>query len=45
MLRRKARHEAGGDDPSPVTSDEIIAEVQRFIRTSDRLSVPSGNYL
>jgi len=45
VLRRKARHEAGGDEPSAVTSEEIIAEVQRFVRTSDRLAVPSGNYL
>ncbi len=45
VLRRKARHEAGGDEPLPVTSEDVIAEVQRFVRTSDRLSVPSGNYL
>ncbi len=45
VLRRKARDEAGGEAPPPVTSEEIIAEVQRFMRTSDRLTVPSGNYL
>lgn len=45
VLRRKARHEAGGDEPPPVTSEEVIAEVQRFVRTSDQLSVPSGNYI
>jgi len=45
VLRRMARQVAGGDEPSPVTSEEIIAEVQRFVRTSNRLSVPSGNYL
>ena len=41
VLRRKARQDASGEAPSPVTSDEIAAEVQRFVRTSDQLAVPS----
>ena len=44
-LRRKARFEAAGDSVTPVTTDDLLAETERFIRATDRLAVPSGNYV
>ena len=28
-----------------VTTDDLLAETERFIRATDRLAVPSGNYV
>jgi ATP-dependent 26S proteasome regulatory subunit len=45
-LRRKARCEAAGDSVSSVTSQDLIDEVDRFVKASARISYPrSGNYV
>lgn len=44
-LRRKARCEAAGEEVKPVTTGDLQNEADRFVRASDRLSVPSGNYV
>lgn len=45
VLRRKARCEAAGDETRPVTTSDLVDEVQRFVQAADRLAVPSGNYV
>ena len=45
-LRRKARHEAGGEDVGIVTTQDLNEEVERFKRASGRIAAPkSGNYV
>ena len=45
-LRRKARHEAGGEDVGIVTTQDLNEEVERFKRASGRITTPkSGNYV
>ena len=44
-LRRKARCEAAGETVTPITTADLQNEADRFVRASDRLSVPSGNYV
>ena len=41
-LRRKARCEAGGEVAKPVTTSDLLDEVSRFERASDRLAVVDG---
>jgi ATP-dependent 26S proteasome regulatory subunit len=46
VLRRKARHEAAGDAASPVSTQDVVDEVERFKNASSRLVVPkSGTYV
>jgi len=46
VLRRKARHEAAGEDVAPVSSQDLIDEVERFKNASSRLVVPEpGTYV
>ena len=46
VLRRKARREASGELPSPVTSEDLAAEVQRFDQASRRIQKsPGGTYV
>ena len=42
VLRRKARSEASGDLPSPITEEDLGAEVQRFDQASRRIQNPRG---
>lgn len=46
-LRRKARHECAGADIEPVTTDDLLQELERFRRALKRLprGGPSGTYL
>jgi ATP-dependent 26S proteasome regulatory subunit len=44
-LRRKARCEAAGDEVQPISTADLQAETERFVRASDRLAVPTGNYV
>ncbi len=44
-LRRKARCEASGDEAQPVSTADLQAEAERFIRATDRLAIPTGNYV
>ena len=45
-LRRKARHEAAGEDVGSVTTQDLNEEVDRFKRASSRIALPkSGNYV
>ena len=46
VLRRKARCEAAAEEVAPVSTDDLVAEVERFRRASDRLPREgSGNYV
>jgi ATP-dependent 26S proteasome regulatory subunit len=45
VLRRKARYEASGESPRPVTAEDLADEVRRFLQASDRLAVPTGTYV
>lgn len=46
VLRRKARCEAAGEDVTPVTTQELQDEVDRFQQASVRIAVPEGgNYV
>jgi len=42
VLRRKARCEAAGESVSLVTSQDVVQEVERFIRANTRLAHPGG---
>ncbi|MBW2269714.1 MAG: AAA family ATPase [Deltaproteobacteria bacterium] len=44
-LRRKARCEAAGDEVPPASTADLETEAESFIRASDRLAVPTGNYV
>jgi len=45
-LRRKARHEAAGENVGSVTTQDLNEEVDRFKRASSRIAAPkSGNYV
>ncbi len=43
-LRRKARREAAGEDPGPVSTEDLLHEVERVRHTDNRLASP-GHYL
>jgi ATP-dependent 26S proteasome regulatory subunit len=46
VLRRKARCEAAGEVATPVTTRDLVAEVERFKRTSSRIVTPKpGTYV
>ncbi len=45
VLRRKARHDAANETPAPASTGDLEAEVRRFLKASDSLPVPGGNYL
>lgn len=46
VLRRKARCEAAAEEVAPVSTDDLMAEVERFRRASDRLPRDgAGNYV
>jgi ATP-dependent 26S proteasome regulatory subunit len=45
VLRRKARHEAAGESTTPASTEDLEEEVRRFLKASDTLHVPSGNYV
>src|SRR5262245_44871286 len=46
VLRRKARCEAAGESPALATTRDFLQEVERFRRTSSRLSLPArGTYV
>jgi ATP-dependent 26S proteasome regulatory subunit len=45
ILRRKARCDAADEQPGPVTTEDLIAEVERFKRTATRLPAKTGHYL
>lgn len=43
VLRRKARRESTGEDPGLVTTDDLVAEVERFKKAQGRISGPDGS--
>jgi ATP-dependent 26S proteasome regulatory subunit len=45
VLRRKARLEAGGDQPDPVSSEDFARELSRFRQAHTRIHMDGGNYL
>jgi len=47
VLRRKARCEAASEQVGPVSTEDLLAEVDRFRRTRKRLPRPAsaGTYL
>jgi ATP-dependent 26S proteasome regulatory subunit len=46
VLRRKARYEAAGESVTPVTTQDLADEVERFRKASSRLVLPrSGTYV
>ncbi len=46
VLRRRARCEAAGESSGAVTTQELVEEVRRFRKATDRLRMPtSGNYV
>ncbi len=46
VLRRKARSEAASEAPSPISTQDVLAEVSRFRQAKNRLALPSGgNYV
>ena len=45
VLRRKARCEAADDKPGEVTTEDVLAEVDRTKRATVRLPTTSGRYL
>jgi transitional endoplasmic reticulum ATPase len=44
-LRRKARFEAAGEPPTPVSTEELVEEVRRFTQAAGRLALPTGAYV
>jgi len=46
VLRRKARNEAAGEDVSPVSTQDLVSEVERFENANSRLAEPQpGTYV
>ena len=45
VLRRKARLEAAGEDPTPVSNDDFASEVNRLRQAHTRIHLDGGNYL
>jgi hypothetical protein len=45
VLRRKARCDAAEELPGEVTTEDVLAEVDRFKRATLRLPVTGGRYL
>ncbi len=44
-LRRKARCQAAGELPGPVTTEDLRSEVERFRKARTSLPIPPGRYL
>ena len=45
VLRRKARLEAGGEQPEAVSSEDFSREISRFRQAHTRIHMDGGNYL
>ncbi len=45
VLRRKARLEAGGEQPEAVSSEDFAREISRFRQAHTRIHMDGGNYL
>jgi len=45
VLRRKARREATGEAPKPVTTEDFLEEVRRFLEAANRLAPVTGTYV
>jgi hypothetical protein len=45
VLRRKARLDAAGEAPAPVTNDDFAREVSRLQQAHTRVHLDGGNYL
>ena len=45
VLRRKARCDAADESRAEVTTEDVLAEVDRFKRATLRLPTTSGRYL
>ncbi len=45
VLRRKARLDAAGEEPEPVTNDDFAREVSRLRPAHSRVHMDGGNYL
>lgn len=45
VLRRKARLDASGEAPEPVSTQEVAAELNRFRQTHTQLHTDGGNYV
>ncbi len=45
VLRRKARLEAGGETPEPVSGEDFSRELSRFRQAHTRIHMDGGNYL
>jgi ATP-dependent 26S proteasome regulatory subunit len=45
VLRQKARLDAAGEAPSPVTNADFAREVERFKQANTRIHMDGGNYL
>jgi ATP-dependent 26S proteasome regulatory subunit len=45
VLRRKARLDAAGDSPEPVSNDDFAREVNRLRQAHTRIHMDGGNYL
>ena len=45
VLRRKARREATGEAPKPVTTGDFLEEVRRFMEAANRLAHATGTYV
>jgi ATP-dependent 26S proteasome regulatory subunit len=43
-LRRKARCEAAGETARPVSTEDLVTEVRRFVQAADRLAVTTGGH-
>jgi len=45
VLRQKARLDAAGEEPSPVTEEDFAREISRFRQANTRIRTDGGNYL
>jgi hypothetical protein len=45
VLRRKARLDAAGEAPEPVSNDDFASEVSRLRQAHTRIHMDGGNYL
>ena len=45
VLRRKARLDAAGEPPAPVTTEDFAPEISRFRQANTRIQKDGGNYL
>lgn len=45
VLRRKARLDAAGEEPDPVSNDDFSSEVSRLLEAHTRIHLDRGNHL